>query len=331
VPGSDTRYRLLRHLADGAFHSGQQLADSMGISRTAVWKQLQALRDTTGLQFDAVKGKGYRLGTPVELFQETSIRRELPRHRAAAVTTIHIHDTIDSTNTWLMGRAAAGAEAPAACLAERQTAGKGRQGRAWVSPYGTNVYLSVHWRFNLAPAQLGGLSLACGAAVAQALEGLGVKGLALKWPNDLLWQRRKLAGLLLEVRGESSGPSDVIAGIGVNTRMPPAAADGIDQPWADLAGILGDHAPGRNRLAALLIDALAGGMETFAVEGLGAFVDHWNAYDHFRGEQVTLRIGERVVRGDYLGVEDSGAIRLRVDGVTRSFQAGEVNLTRATG
>ena len=324
---SDPRFRLVRLMADGRFHSGQRLAEELGVSRSAVWKQLKALREGTGLSFDAVRGKGYRLGAPVELFQEPIIRQALRPERSALLKTIHIHDSIDSTNTWLMQQAAAGVAAPSVCLAERQTAGKGRQGRVWVSPYGANIYLSLHWRFDLAPAQVASLSLASGVAVVQALSRLGVGGVALKWPNDLLWRRHKLAGLLLELRGEASGPSDVIVGVGLNIRMPPAEGEAIDQPWSDLSA-MGGEIPSRNHLAALLIEELLDAMELFADAGLAPFREAWDTHDLFRGEQVSLHMGERQLRGDYLGIDDSGAMRLGIDGTIRSFQAGEVSLTR---
>jgi BirA family biotin operon repressor/biotin-[acetyl-CoA-carboxylase] ligase len=329
VSGSAIRYDLIRLMADGRFHSGQRLADELGVSRAAVWKQLQAIRENAGLQFDSVKGKGYRLASALELFSEERIREHLRPEQYGLLTQLHIHDSIHSTNTWLMEQAAAGGQPPSVCLAERQTAGKGRLGRTWVSPYGTNIYLSLHWRFDLVPAQMGGLSLACGVAVARALERAGIDGAALKWPNDVLWQRRKLGGLLLEVRAESSGPSDVVTGVGLNTHMPDVDGMAIDQPWVDLSTIQGKDFSGRNRLVALLIDELLIAMGVFAEQGLEAFIEAWRTYDHFRGERVTLRMGETPVQGDYLGIDGTGAIRLRVDGVVRTFQAGEVSLTRS--
>jgi BirA family biotin operon repressor/biotin-[acetyl-CoA-carboxylase] ligase len=322
------RRRVLCLLADGRFHSGQELAEHLGVTRAAVWKHLKGLRDAYELEIDSVKGRGYRLRAPLDLLEAKRIRAELDAPTAERLGDLVVHDSLDSTNSWLMEQASAGMVNGAVCLAERQTAGRGRHGRGWVSPFGTNVYLSLLWRFELAPVQLTGLSLAAGVAVARALAQVGVADLALKWPNDVLWKRRKLAGLLLEVRGESSGPSHVVAGVGLNTRMPHQDARVIAQPWADLSGIDGAPPISRNRLVALLIGELTRTMDIYSKEGLAPFVGEWSRFDHFRGEQVILRIGSREVRGDYLGIAQDGSIRLRVAGDTVSYNVGEVDLCR---
>ena len=317
--------RILALVADGRFHSGQALAERLGISRSAVWKHLRALQHELGLEMDAVKGKGYRLRDPLDLLDGDRILRDLDAAAAANLARLVVHDSIDSTNSWLMREAALGAEAGTVCLAERQTHGRGRHSRGWVSPFGTNVYLSLLWRYDLAPAQLTGLSLACGVAVARGLSRMGVSGLALKWPNDVLWNRRKLAGLLLEVRGESAGPSHVVAGLGLNTHMPRSEATRIDQPWADLASIPQAQSASRNRLVAQLLSELMRTMEQYPRGGLEPLVDEWARFDHFRGERVVLRVGPREVRGDYLGIDRDGSLRLRVGGETVSYNVGEVN------
>jgi BirA family biotin operon repressor/biotin-[acetyl-CoA-carboxylase] ligase len=225
------------------------------------------------------------------------------------------------------------------CLAERQTAGRGRRGRAWVSPFGQNLYLSVRWRYGVGPAELGGLSLACGVAVALTLRALGAEGVGLKWPNDIHWRRRKLAGLLLEVAGEAQGPSDAVVGLGLNLRLHPAQAAEIEQPWIDLNGVLkresrgdtgngrGRAMPSRHRVAAALINALLETLDRYRETGLAPFLEDWHELDVYQGEPVTLIAGEQRISGVYRGIDAHGALLLeQVDGRQRTFAAGEVSL-----
>ena len=239
-----------------------------------------------------------------------------------------VHESIDSTNSWLLSQARSGIPSATVCMAERQEAGRGRHGRKWISPFGANIYLSILWRYPLAPAQLGGLSLACGVAVVRALEGIGVTSPGLKWPNDVLWQGRKLAGLLLEVGGEATGPSHVVAGVGINTRLCQSEGERIDQPWIDLASIPGVPPSSRNRLAALLIGELMRTLELFGRRGLEPFIADWSGYDCYQDKVVALDLGSTQIRGDYMGITEQGAIRLQVDGHVRSFRMGEVSLSR---
>ncbi len=329
MPSHDTKQCLVRLLADGRFHSGQELADLLGVTRAAVWKQLRSFPAALGIEVDSVRGRGYRLQQPLELLDAQSIHAALDL--AARPGEIVIHDNVDSTSNWLMARARTGMPGTTVCLAERQDAGRGRHGRRWVSPFGANIYLSILWRFPLAPVQLIGLSLACGVAVARALERIGVPAPALKWPNDVLWQGRKLAGLLLEVGGEATGPSYVVAGVGVNTRISPRDGVQIDQPWVDLAAVPGVPPACRNRLVALLISELMDALELYGARGLEPFVADWSSYDCLEGEAVTLDTGGSQIRGDYRGITEQGAIRLQVDGELRSYTMGEVSLCRPRG
>ena len=205
-------------------------------------------------------------------------------------------------------------------------AGRGRRGRPWVSPFGANLYLSILWRYPLAPAALGGASLAAGVAVAQVLRRYGVGQLGLKWPNDLLWRRRKLGGLLLEVSGEAQGPSFLVAGLGLNLRMSEDQGSAIDQPWADLYQAMDGALPGRNRLAAQLIDALAQALGGYGETGLAPFVPDWEGFDVLRGEPVWLHLGDRTVAGEHAGIGPDGSLRLRTPEGIRHFHAGEVSL-----
>ena len=317
---------IIKRLADGRFHSGEALAAEFGVTRAAVWKQLKRVRSETGMEIHSVPGRGYRLARPLELLDRDAICSSLSEVVHGRLGGLEIYETIDSTNTYLMSKGLSGSESGLVCLAEQQTAGRGRRGRRWVSPFGTNLYLSVYWQFTLTPADLSGLSLAAGIAVADTLEQLGLSGIGLKWPNDVLWESRKLAGLLLEVAGEQGGPSRVVLGLGVNTLLPSHEAGAIDQPWVDLSGIPGGSRIGRNRLAAALIGNLFDLLSSFEEGGRGLSVERWTRYDVFAGQPVTLRRGDEMIEGIHRGIDPSGALLLERNGALDLFHGGEVTL-----
>lgn len=318
---------LIQTLADGRFHSGEALGRLLGVSRAAVWKRLQQIRQTFGLEIDAVKGRGYRLRESLDLLDEKTILRTLPEAEHALMGHLYLHNAIESTNTWLMQQGAAGEPSGAVCLAEQQISGRGRHGRQWISPYGRNIYLSLLWRFDLAPMQVAGLSLAAAIGVLRVLHKINCLSAGLKWPNDVLWEQKKLAGLLLEVSGESSGPSQVVIGVGLNTRLG-EEGHAIDQPWIDLNSIPDVAKQSRNQLAASLISELIKVVRLYQREGLSAFVDEWHRHDLLIGRQVEIRSVKHCHRGEHLGIDTSGALRLLVDGEQRLFHAGEVSLRK---
>ncbi|UHD18161.1 biotin--[acetyl-CoA-carboxylase] ligase [Thiocapsa bogorovii] len=279
---------------------------------------------TSGSRFHDAKA-------PPHLLDAERILAALSPTARRAMERLEIHTEIDSTNRALMREAAAGAPSGTLCLAECQTAGRGRLGRPWISPFGANLYLSALWRYSAPPAVLGGFSLVAGAVVADVLHRSGAEGLALKWPNDLLWDRRKLGGMLLEVAGESQGPSALVVGVGINVRMTPDQGRSIDQPWVDLAEVLGGPGIDRNVLAALLVDALIDAFERFGREGLNPFLALWDEFDAFRGEQVRLLLADREIRGRMLGIASDGALRLDTADGERRFHAGEVSLRGEVG
>jgi BirA family biotin operon repressor/biotin-[acetyl-CoA-carboxylase] ligase len=324
-----TYLEVIRQLADGELHSGAALAERLGISRAAVWKAVRKAGEVLGLEVRSVRGRGYCLAAPVELLDPKRILAEVPQDCQGRIARLEVFDDIDSTNSHLMREAQAGAPSGTLCLAERQTAGRGRHGRTWVSPFGTNLYLSLLWRYPFGPGELGGLSLASGAAVAATLEAEGVTEVGLKWPNDVLWQRRKLAGLLLEVAGEVQGPSLVVVGLGLNILLARSLGIGIDQPWTDLDSVPGLAQTSRNRLAAKLAERLTLVMDGYGANGLAPFLPEWERFDLYRGELVEVRLGERTIAGVHAGVTGQGALRLDLDGRIQTFHAGEVSLRPA--
>jgi BirA family biotin operon repressor/biotin-[acetyl-CoA-carboxylase] ligase len=318
---------LLALLADGDFHSGTTLARAIGVSRSAVWKAVRAL-SAHGVEVYAVPGRGYRLAAPVELLRGDAILAHLSPRARRLLDGLEIHDELDSTSQYLLRRAAA-LPGIRACFAERQTAGRGRRGRVWISPLGHNIHLSVLWRFEQSPASLGGLSLAAGVAVARALRDLGVTDLGLKWPNDVMWRERKLAGILIDLTGEAGGPCSVVAGVGLNVMMPRTQGALIDQPWTDLNTILGQPIL-RNRCASRLLEQLILAFDEYARNGLAPFLKTWRELDALAGKTVRLHWPQGSATGVAQGVREDGALRLSVNGTMRYYNYGEVSVREAS-
>lgn len=320
---------LIPMLADGAFHSGQDLAVALGVSRTAVWKQLNRLEEL-GLAVESVKGRGYRIPGGVELLDEAAIRAGLEDSVRGLLHELQLLETVDSTNAEALRRVAAGSGPGLVCSAELQTAGRGRRGRAWVSPYARNIYLSLVWEYHEGAAALEGLSLAVGVAVARALARLGLPPLQLKWPNDLLFGGAKLGGVLLEMAGDASGRCQVVIGVGINVSMPAAAAHAIDQAWTDLATVCGGQAPSRNAVVANLLNELLPLAASFARTGFAPWREAWMALDAFADAPVVLHSGEQRQAGVARGVDERGALQLETTLGVRCIYGGEISLRPAS-
>ena len=318
-----SRFEILKTLGDGRFHSGAQLGRDLGISRTAVWKHLQALGEL-GLDIFAVSGKGYRLAQPLELLNREAILGALSSESRALLTDIELHSQLDSTNTYLSAKAAS-LPSGYACLSEYQSSGRGRRGRSWVSPYAASVYLSLLWRFTISPSVLSGLGLVSGIAVARALRQAGLQDIGLKWPNDVIWQGRKLAGTLLEMTGESYGPICVVVGIGLNVRMPATAGTQIDQAWVDAETALG-KSMSRNTLAGLLLHHLLLALQQFQAKGLAPFIQEWQQWDIVTGKTIRLQLPNETLTGIAKGIDHNGALLVQSRGTISSHMAGEVSV-----
>ena len=326
---------VLQQLADQNWHTGASMGEALGIGRSAIWKQIEELR-ALGVHIESDRSKGYRLGDDVALIERDEVIANLDRASGLGIET---HHSIDSTNTRAMDLIQGGeSPLPFAVFADHQTAGRGRRGRQWVSPIGRSLYVSIAWRFEQGISELSGLSLVVAIAIRRALLEAGVEGVFFKWPNDLLGSLdgrdfRKLAGVLIEIQGEATGPCAVVIGIGLNISLSDCAEDAlppIDQPWIDVKTLCrqsGD-AVNRNRLAAGVLNQLAACLGEFTQHGFEAFKQDWHEGDAMLGESVAVLICERAVEGECLGVDDNGGLLLSVDGVTQQFNAGEVSLRR---
>jgi BirA family biotin operon repressor/biotin-[acetyl-CoA-carboxylase] ligase len=310
---------LLKLLKDGRFHSGQALGAALGVSRSAVWKQLQHLEAELGLSIHKVRGRGYQLAAPLTLLDPAEISARAP----SCEWPILVFDSIDSTNAEALRAIERGQPAPFLVLAERQTAGRGRRGRKWVSPFAENVYYSLVLRIDGGMRQLEGLSLVVGLAVMQALRGLGISGVGLKWPNDVLVGQQKIAGILLELVGDPADVCHVVIGVGINVNM--QMTDEVDQQWTSMR-LESGKAVDRNYLVAELGLMLQAYLSRHQAGGFPAIQAEWEQNHLWQGRAVSLIAGVSQIDGEVLGIDGQGALRLKVNGVEKVFSGGELSL-----
>jgi len=331
VKFSENKKTLLNLLADGEFHSGTELAEFLNISRSGVWKIINALEEG-GVEIIAVTGKGYCLKQALELLDRKKIDNFLSDDSKAVISTLELHDQIGSTSQHLNDIAYAEPQRTGVfCITEQQTAGKGRRGRQWVSPFGSNLYFSLLWRFDEGPASLTGLSLVIGIAVIRALNSLGIDGVGLKWPNDIYYQQKKLGGILVEVSGESSGPCNAVIGLGLNLHVTKDEAISIEQDWIDIKQILVDNQSiSRNQLLACLINEMLLVTKDYTQKTFSEYTDEWRSYDCMRGKQVDVFIGKQTISGSVQGIDDNGLLLLEDNtGKVARYASGEVSFSKA--
>ena len=331
---SDSQDQIIHILKDGEFHSGESLGEALGCSRTAVWKQLQKL-EKLGLSIESIKGVGYRVAGGFELLDADSIRSQVDPMAARYISELEILKTIDSTNKYAREKAEVRPCSGAVVMAEQQSAGRGRQGKEWVSPFAANIYLSIVWEFEQGAQALEGLSLAVGVAVKCALNRHGINGIQLKWPNDIYIQGKKLGGILLEMIGDPAGQCSVIVGVGVNMAMPVDQAATIEQAWTDVAtqiklqqsGAEVVSQPQKNHLASSLISEIISLLSDFQSKGFSSYRDEWQANDAFYGKQAMISTPKQSIIGIVRGVEPNGALRLELEsGKIETFIGGELSL-----
>ncbi len=319
------REQLIRKLSQGRFISGQLLADELAVSRAAISKHIKVLNDM-GLDIFSVKGKGYRLANPITLLDEQQLSHKLLQLKCD--NRVDVHTIIDSTNSYLMRRLPNNVLNGQACIAEYQSAGRGRRGKQWQSPFGSHLYLSLYWQLNQGLSAAMGLSLAVGIAVSEVLANDYAMDVQLKWPNDIYYQGRKLAGILIELDAQSEDSAHSVIGLGLNVHMPKHSAEEIDQPWADLTQALGEGVD-RNILAAKLIAGIMNKLELHQQFGLAPMVTDWRKRDFFYNKPVRLITGSKEVRGTCQGINNKGALLMDVDGITQPFYGGEISLRGA--
>ena len=319
--------RVFSALADGEFHSGEQLAGELGVSRGAVWKAVESLREL-GATLHAVPNRGYRLRSGGEALAAERITALLPATVRGHVRSIETAWMVDCTNSVLLARPNPPLGVCEVLLAEYQTAGRGRRGRTWLAPPGGSICLSLAWTFKEVPKDLGALGLATGVCGLRALRAQGLERAALKWPNDILVDGKKLGGILIELRAEADGPACVIIGMGLNVALGAPLLQKITDTGAaptDLVTV-GLTQPSRNALAAALVGEVIAGLLAFEKEALRPFVEEWRAADALRGRPIDVHTPEGIVPGLARGIDLHGALVLETPHGVRRFISGEVTV-----
>ena len=318
-------FPILRLLADGKFHSGEDIARHFNISRASVWNALQHA-EQLGVEVFSVRGRGYKLPQALTLLDEQAILSALGK--PAALLKLEVHDHLPSTNSYLMQNLST--QIHATCVvANLQTNGRGRRGRSWQAGLGASLTFSLLWRFQCGASALSGLSLAVGVASMRALHDLGVTGSQLKWPNDVLINREKLAGILIELQGDMEGPSTAVIGLGINLNLPANLKQQIDQPVTDLASAA-DDAIDPNHLLGTLLKHLTEVLTAFEQGGFAALREEWTEHHAYHEQHVRMLMPDgREIHGVVHGItEDGSLLVITAEGVQR-FISGEISLRGA--
>lgn len=323
-PLSLLQLQILNYLNDGKCHSGNTIGEQLKISRTAIWKQINQLV-ALGLKIERIPQKGYQLTQPFIPLQEILIRQQL-KHPMKREIDFHLFSEIDSTNRYL--RDLQSTPAVSICCAEKQTRGRGRFGRNWISPFGENIYLSSRWELNCCPSKLSGLSLVISLTILESLKKNHIdQDIRVKWPNDLLWKDKKLCGILIELTAETNGFAHVIIGIGLNVNTATQNELLTEKPWCSLYEITGKYFD-RNSLIASILETLDTNLELFLQNGFGFFQERWQEYDYLNGQYISVSQVRGSMCGYASGVTDQGLLCLIDDnGHEHHLSSGDTSMS----
>ncbi|WP_448569557.1 bifunctional biotin--[acetyl-CoA-carboxylase] ligase/biotin operon repressor BirA [Thalassotalea ganghwensis] len=314
--------QIINELASGAFVSGQQLGEQLGISRAAISKHISTLADM-GLDVFSVTGKGYRLAQPIALIDKIKVLSQL--NRSALASKVELHTIIDSTNNYLLRKLPSNIKQAQVCIAEYQSAGRGRRGKQWMSPFGSHLYMSMYWYLEQGMSAAMGLSVVAAIAISDAIKQCYGIDVELKWPNDIYIDGKKLAGILIDLEGQALEPCHCVIGLGVNVAMPNEAGKHIDQPWTDLQSHCKQPVD-RSELAGVIINTLTLRLREHQEQGINAMLETWHQRDRFLNKPVRLISGEKITEGICRGINNQGALLLECQGEIKPIYGGEVSL-----
>ncbi len=304
--------KLLSILSDNQYHSGTDIGKKLGLTRSGVWKLIKQL-ETLDIQIQSVTNKGYMIENTLEFLNQEKITAHLSATHLKMLDDFFIFDSIDSTNNYLVAHAKKLNRKNAVCFAEHQTAGRGRLGRSWVSPFLSNIYLSILWNFPFDLPALSGLNIVMGVSIIKVLQQLTKnQDLKLKWPNDVLWNNKKLSGILIDIIGEYNGTCSVVIGIGLNINMSKNLTDEIKKPWTAINQIT-DATLSRNKIAGALLEAIIENVIQFSKSGLTPFIDEWNYFDYLAGKSIKISTGTHSLTGIAQGIDEHGRLLLKLD------------------
>ena len=323
-------FPVLSILSDGKFHSGEAIAKNFNVSRVSIW-QVIAEAEKLGIEIFSVRGKGYSLSQSVQFLDEGKVKQSIGE--IASWFNIKVFDILDSTNNFLMQEAPNGYP-HASCVATNiQTSGKGRRGRQWQSSLGENLTFSFLWRFTKGTSALSGLSLAVGVSLIRSLKKINLKEALLKWPNDILVKDdeayKKLAGILIEVQGDTDGQSAAIIGVGINLKLSKNQLAKIDQPAIGISQCIEDEID-PNKLLGIIIKDLTEVLAQFELNSFESFKDEWQSYDAFHDQSISISSSDGgMISGKEHGVNNTGALEVITEGGIKTFSSGEVSIRKS--
>lgn len=314
--------KLVTILNDGHYHDGTTLGDTLNMTRSAVWKAIKKLQ-SYGVKVDSIKGKGYSLLEPLTLLNQKIIKQNISPKKI----DINVFETIDSTNDYLKKNPPS--KHIKICLAEQQTQGKGRLSRNWYSPFGQNIYFSCAYPFQKDVSELAGLSLVVSLAVAKTLEIYSLpNALLVKWPNDIIYDKKKISGNIIEIHAESHGTCYAIIGIGINVNMMQDESHSISQTWTSLRKITANYID-RNQLCISLINHLVTYLKTFETKGLSSFIHEWNDMDYLINKDISLKNNNKKIVGTAMGIDRLGHLILKLKNSTiQHFSSGDTTILK---
>ena len=316
--------KLLSIISDGKIHSGEILATHLNVSRAAIWKSVKYLQ-ALGLEIEAIRGKGYLLHNNFEFLSKEDIQDMISPRAKKSCRDIEVAFKIKSTNLSLLNRLNHEVIHGSVMLAEYQSEGRGRRNKKWFSPIGSGICLSVGWRFEVMPISLGLLSLYMGIATARTLNSIGLKNVGLKWPNDIFVMDRKIGGVLLDIRGESMGPLDIVIGVGINYELPKHKPPIVDQLIIDICSVTKERLS-RNIIAATLLSNIFQMLQDLEIGENLNLIDEWRQFDCYNERKAKLILPNAEIVGILKGIDERGSLLMSVNGKLSTYGSGEVSL-----
>lgn len=323
---SDNLKKMISILSDHEYHSGTDIGMSLGLSRAAVWKLIKQLI-ALGINIESVTNRGYKTDHILDFLATEKIKAQLSTQRLSLIDNFLIFDSVTSTNDYLIAYSKKNKNGNTVCFSEHQSAGRGRLGRFWVSPFLSNIYMSLLWHFNIDITALAGLPILSGLAVVHALEKITkIQGVQLKWPNDIMWNNHKLGGILIDITGECNSSCSAVIGIGLNINMPKKLPSKIEKPWTAINNIT--NIPiSRNLIAGTLLDFLIAYLIKFSKSGLSKFVTEWNEKDYLAGKVINVITATKPLTGIARGIDNQGRLLLETQKNTvLALNSGDVTL-----
>ena len=325
--GRDSWLPLLRAISDGASHSAEELTATLAIPIADINLQIETLHGL-GLSVLGNPSKGFRLPYPIDLLDAAELIVSLPEWCHERIVSYEVAGQVDSSNTRLLAQPRPEDGQIRVFLAEYQTAGRGRRDRTWVSPPASGICLSLAVGIGGTPSDLAALPLALGVATRRALTKLRIEPVGLKWPNDLMGEG-KLAGILVELRHDADNRLHLVAGLGLNYRLPDSQSAAMTDKWSDIFSMCDGAPPSRKELVQQILPEWVSALDIFVLQGLAPFLMEFRLADVCMNQQVDLVSETSTTHGVCRGIADDGCLFLQSGEETHRIIAGDISLRPA--